>query len=62
MFGTDQGLEARKSGSWKNTEALAPNFTLGAAEKDWAGRSQRWAVTPQFLAKRLSGHWFLVRL
>lgn len=56
MFGTDQGLEAWKSGSWKNTEALAPNFTLGAAEKDWAGRSQRWAVTPQFLAKRLSGH------
>lgn len=39
MFRTDQGLEVWKSGSWKNTEALAPNFTLGAGGKDWAGRS-----------------------
>lgn len=62
MLRADQGPEAWKSGGWKNTDALALNFTLGAAEKDWAGRSQLWAVIPQLLANRLSGHWVLVRL
>lgn len=44
MFRADQGLEAWKNGSWKNTATLAAGLTLGTAERDWMGRSQLWAV------------------